>query len=99
MSKSGIRGKHAANATQLHKRSHPASYPYKEGLLVRGNGAATQDAQEDKDKIPRINHLAKDQHEKLTGGVGRTWPTRHPGASRGGVTTKAPDHLPYVYLA
>ena len=55
-----------------------------------------QDALEDKDKIPRINHPAKDQIEWLTGGVGRTWPETHPGASRGGVTTKAPDHLPYM---
>jgi len=31
-----------------------------------------QDALEDKDKIPRINHSAKDQLEWLTGGVGRT---------------------------
>ena len=72
------------------------SYPYKEGPHVRGNGPSTQDALEDKDKIQRINHPAKDQHEWLTGGVGRTWPAMRPGASRGGVTAKAPDHLPYM---
>ena len=59
-------------------------------------GASMQDALEDKDKIQRINHPAKDQHERLTGGVGRTWPAMRPGASRGGVTAKAPDHLPYM---
>ena len=71
MSKSEIRRKHAADAMQLHRRSYPASHPYKEGPPVRGNGASMQDALEDKDKIPRINHLAKDQLERLTGGVGR----------------------------
>ena len=55
-----------------------------------------QGALEDKDKIQRINHPAKDQHERLTGGVGRTWPATRPGASRGGVKAKAPDHLPYM---
>ena len=72
MSKSGIRRKHAADATQLRRRLHPASHPYKEGPLGRGNEGSTQDALEDKDKIPRINHPAKDQLEWLTGGVGRT---------------------------
>ena len=28
--------------------------------------------------------------------VGRTWPGSRPGAPRGGVAAKAPDHLPYV---
>jgi len=61
-----------------------------------------QDALEDKDKIQRINHSAKDQAKGLPGGVrptpwvGRTWPGFRPGALRGGVAAKAPDHLPYV---
>ena len=32
-------------------------------------------------------------------GFGRTWPGSCPGALRGGVVAKAPDHLPYVHLA
>ena len=67
MSRSRIRRKHAADAIQLRRISHPASHPYKEGP----HGASTQDALEDKDKIQRINHSAKDQHEQLIGGVGR----------------------------
>ena len=68
----------------------------KEGPHVRGNGASTQDALEDKDKDQRIYHPAEDQAEGLPGGVDRTWPGSRPGAFRGGVTAKAPDHLPYV---
>ena len=79
MSKSGIRRKHTANAIQLHKISHPASHPYKEGPHVRGNGASTQDALEDKDKIQRINHSAKDQAKGLPGGVGRPPGPAEPG--------------------
>ena len=53
-----------------------------------------QDAPEDKDQ--RIYHPAEDQAERLPGGVGPTWPGSRPGALRGGVAAKAPDHLPYV---
>ena len=60
------------------------------------NRPSTQDALEDKDKIQRINHSAKDQAKGLPGGVGRTWPGFSPCALRGGVAAKAPDHLPYV---
>ena len=38
----------------------------------------------------------KDKDEGLPGGVGRTWPGSRPGALLGGVTPKAPDHLPYM---
>ena len=38
-----------------------------------------QDALEDKDKIQRINHPAKDQPEWLPGGVGRTKGSAKPG--------------------
>ena len=69
MSKSGIRRKHKADAIQLRRISHPASHPYKKGPHVRGNGASTQDALED--KIQWINHTAEDQTEGLPGGVGR----------------------------
>ena len=71
MSRSGIRRKHAADAIQLRRISHLVSHPYKEGPHVQGNGASMQDALEDKDKIQRINHSAKDQAEGLPGGVGR----------------------------
>ena len=77
MNKSGI--KHTADAIQLHRISHPASHPYKEGPHVRGNGASPQDALEDKDKIQRINHSAKDQAEGLPGGVGRSPGSAEPG--------------------
>ena len=96
MSKRGIRRKQAADTVQLRRISHPASHPYKEDPHVRGNGASTQDAPEDKDKNQRIYHPAEDQAERLPGGVGRTWPGSCPGALRGGVAAKAPDHLPYV---
>ena len=68
MNKSGIRWKHVADATQLHRRSHLVWHTYKESPLIKGS---TQDALEDKDKIPRINHPVKDKLERLTGGVGR----------------------------
>ena len=79
MSKSGIRRKHAADAIQLCRISHPVSHPYKEGPHVRGNGASTQDAPEDKDKDQRIYHLAEDQAERLPGGVGRPPGLAEPG--------------------
>src|SRR6185369_15220852 len=79
MSRSGIRRKHAADATQLHRISHPASHPYKEGPHVRGNRASTQDAPEDKDKDQRIYHPAEDQAERLPGGVGRPPGSAEPG--------------------
>ena len=95
MSRSGIRRKLAVDAIQLCRISHPASHPYKEGPHVRGNGASTQNAKEDKDKDQRIYHLEEGQLVWLTGGVGRTWPCSRPGALRG-VAAKAHDHLPYV---
>ena len=79
MSKSGIRLKHAADAIQLHRISHPAPHPYKEGPHVRGNGASTQDAPEDKDKDQRIYHPAEDQAERRPGGVGRSPRSAEPG--------------------
>ena len=48
-----------------------AADPYKEDPHVRGNGASTQDAPEDKDKDQRIYHPAEDQAEGLPGGVRR----------------------------
>jgi hypothetical protein len=82
MSKSGIRRKHAADATQLRRRSYPVSHPYKVGPLVRGNVGSTQDVLEDKDKIPLTNHPAEDQLEWLTGGVGGPLGSAEPGLKR-----------------
>ena len=79
MSRSGIRRKHAADAIQLRRISHPASHPYKEGPHVRGNRASTQNALEDKDKIQRINHSVKDQAKGLPDGVGRPPGLAEPG--------------------
>ena len=79
MSKNEIRRKHDEDATQLRRRSHPASHPYKEGPHVRENGASTQDAPEDKDKDQRIYHPAEDQAETLPGGVGRSHWSAEPG--------------------
>ena len=53
--------------------------PLQRGPHVRGNGASTQDALEDKDKIQQINHSAKDQHKRLTGGVGQPLGSAEPG--------------------
>ena len=79
MSRGGIRRKHTADAIQLRRISHPASHPYKEGPHVRGNGASTQDAPEDKDKDQRIYHPVEDQAERLRGGVGRPTGSAEPG--------------------
>ena len=79
MSRSRIRRKHAADAIQLRRISHPASQPFKEGPHARGNGASTQDAPEDKDKDQRIYHPAEDQAERLPGGVGRPPGSAEPG--------------------
>ena len=71
MSKSEIRGKHDEDATQLHRRSHPASHPYKEGPPDRANGGAKEDALVDKDEDPRVSQHAKDRIKWLTGRAGR----------------------------
>ena len=78
MSKSGIRRKHAADAIQLRRISHPASHTYKEGPHVK-NGATTQNAPEDKDKDQRIYHTAEDQAERKPGVVGRPPGSAEPG--------------------
>ena len=79
MSKSGIRQKHDENTMQLHRRSRPASYPYKEGPPDRTNGGTTKHAQEDKDKDPRVSQHAKDKIKRLTGGVDRPLGSAEPG--------------------
>ena len=46
---------------------------------VRGNGASTQDAPEDKDKDQRIYHPVEDRAERLPGGVGQPHGLAEPG--------------------
>ena len=72
---------------------------YKEGPQIRANGRATQDALEDKAEGPPVSLLEKDGTGEVPPGVGRTWTDARLGASRGGVTTKEPHHLPYVHVA
>ena len=72
MSKSGIRRKHAADATQLHRRSHPASLTYKEGPSDRANGRAMHNAYKERYKGPPVSLPEEDKDESLPGGVGRT---------------------------
>ena len=47
-------------------------------------------------RIKEYTIQQEDQAERLPGGVGQTWPGSRPGALRGGVAAKAPDHLPYM---
>ena len=44
------------------RATHNAYKERYQGPHVRGNGASMQDAPEDKDKIPRINHPTVDAH-------------------------------------
>ena len=95
MSKSGIRRKHVADAIQLRRISHPASPTYKEDPSGRTNGRATHNAYKERYEGPPVSLPEEDKDEGLPGEVGRTWPGSRPGALRGGVTPKAPNHLPY----
>ena len=63
MSKSGIRRKHDENAMQVHRRSLPASHPYKEGPPGRANRGATEDARKDKVKGPPVRLPKEDKDE------------------------------------
>ena len=72
MSKSKIRQKHAADATQLRKRSHPMSPTYKEGPSCRANGRATHNANKERHKGPPVSLPEEDKDEGCQGGVGRT---------------------------
>ena len=72
MSKSGIRKKHAADATQLRRRSHPASPTYKEVPSGRANGRTTCNAHKERHQDPHVSLLEKDRDEGCQGGVGRT---------------------------
>ena len=67
------------NYAEYHIRSHTLT---KRAHMSEENGASRQDALEDKDKIQRINHSAKDQHKRLTGGVDRPLRSAEPGLQR-----------------
>ena len=45
--------------------------PLQRGPTCQRKRGLTQDAPEDKENIPQINHPAEDQAETLPGGVGR----------------------------
>ena len=68
MSKSGIRRKHAADATKLHRRSHPASPTFKEGPPGRANGRATHNAHKESHKGPPVSLPEEDKDEGRQGG-------------------------------
>ena len=63
MSRSEIRRKHAADGTQLHRRSHPVSPTYKEGPPGRANGCATHNAHKERHKGPPVSLPEEDKDE------------------------------------
>ena len=71
MSKSRIRRKHAADATQLRRRSYPASPTYKEGPSGRANGRAMHNAYKERYQGPHISLPEKDEDERRPSGAGR----------------------------
>ena len=79
MSKSGIRRKHTADATQLCRRLYPASPTYKEGPPGRANGRATHNAHKERHKGPHVSQPAEDEDEGRQGGVGRPHRSAEPG--------------------
>ena len=79
MSKSGIRRKHAADTTQLRRRSHPASHIYKEGPSGRANGRATHNSHKERDKGPHVSLPEEDNDEERQGGVDGPLGSAEPG--------------------
>ena len=71
MSKSGIRRKHTADATQLCRRLYPASPTYKEGPSGRANGRATHNAYKEIYQVPHVSLPEKDKDERRPGGAGQ----------------------------
>ena len=71
MSKNRIRRKHVADATQLRRRSHPASPTYKEGPPGSANRCSTHNANKERHKGPPVSLLEEDKDEGHWG-VGRT---------------------------
>ena len=76
MSRSGIRQKHVADATQLHRRSHPASPTYKEGPPGRANSRAMYNAHKERHKGPPVSLTKEDKDEGRQGGSAE--PGLHP---------------------
>ena len=79
MSRSGIRQKHAADAIQLRRISHPASPTYKEGPSGRANGRATHNAYKERYQGPHVSLPEKDKDERRPGGAGRPPGLAEPG--------------------
>jgi hypothetical protein len=79
MSKSEIRGKHAADATQLRSRSHPASYTYKEGPSGRANGCTTHNTYKKRYQGPHVSLPEKDKDARRPGGADRPPRSAEPG--------------------
>ena len=79
MSKSGIRRKHAADAIQLCRISHPTSPTYKEGPSGRANGHATHNALKERYQGPHVSLPEKDRDEMRLGGAGRPPGSAEPG--------------------
>ena len=79
MSKSGIRRKYAADATQLHRRLHSASPTYKEGPPGRANGRATHNAYKERYQGPHVSLPEKDKDERRPCGAGRPLGSAEPG--------------------
>ena len=79
MSMSKIRRKHAADATQLCRRSHLASPTYKKGPPSRANGHATHNAHKERYKGPLVSLPEEDRDEGLPSGVGRPLGSAEPG--------------------
>ena len=88
------------NYTEDHIRHHPLT----RRAHLAEQMAAPRNAQKDKVEGPPVILPEQDSHGgeppgAAPYGVGRTWPGSRPGASRGGVAAKAPDHLPYMQMA
>ena len=79
MSKSRIRRKHATNATQLRRRSHPALHTYKEGPSSRANGRVTHNAYKERHQGPHVSLPEKEKDERRPGGTGRPPGSAAPG--------------------
>ena len=79
MSSSGIRRKHAADAIQLRRISHPASPTYKEGPSGITDRRATHNAFKERYQGPHVSLPEKDKDERQPGGAGRPPRSAEPG--------------------
>ena len=74
-----IGNKHAADAIQLRRISHPASPAYKEGPSGRANGRATHNAYKERYQGPHVSLPEKDKDERRSSGAGRPHGSAEPG--------------------